>query len=439
MLDKVKNIYTLLPVNYLKFLKYIPDRFLFGRSFINYKSQIHYELKYFDQGLFETLKYSAIHTKYGKKYLPRAINKKDVKRIIQDLPIISSSDLSNNIDFYTSDEYNHRNSYSTTTGGTGRNPTTILLSNESFGIEWAHILNIWSSVGYNKKRDVKLTLRGNVIEGNKYYKFNPIYNEIVANTYLMNRNNFSVFIELIYKYKIKYIHGYPSLIREFYEYCKLHNVKIKLDGIFLGSEGIHTNEKQELGQHYNAKIISWYGQTEKVILADDINSNNYFKVFSSYGYPRILDADRNGFGEIIGTSFVNKALPLINYRTGDYGKLLRKDNALYLFDIEGRWGKDFIYVNEHKKIPTASVNLHSLIQKEILFYQIHQSKYGKITIKILPKANTKLSHQDLIDIFINDMKIKLNDFIVDYRIVKSDREIVKSSRGKMIMLIQDLT
>ena len=438
MLDKVKKIYTFFPVDNLRFIKYIPDILLFGKSFNQFKSQIRYNIKYFDEGLLKTLNYSAFHTKYGKKYIPKTINKEDVHKIVQDLPSISSSDLSNNIEFYISDEYSSRNSYYATTGGTGRNPTTILLSNESYGIEWAHILNIWSITGYNKKKDIKLTLRGNVIEGNKYYKYNPIYNEIVANTYLMNKSNFSVFIALMLKYKIKYIHGYPSLIKEFYEYCKMYNTKFKLNGIFLGSEGVEINEKIELSQYFDTKVISWYGQTEKIILASNIDSENIFKVFSSYGYPRILNPDENGFGEIIGTSFVNKALPLINYRTGDYGKILQKDDALHLYDIKGRWGKDYVYVNKQKKIPTASINLHSLIQSEILFYQIHQIEYGKLTIKILPKENTKLSHKEIIDVFVSDMKIKLSDFYVDYRIVKSESEIKKSFRGKMIMLVQEL-
>ena len=62
----------------------------------------------------------------------------EAKQVLAELPLISSSDLSNNLDYFISNEFKSNNSYLTTTGGTGRNPTSILLSNESFGTEWAH-------------------------------------------------------------------------------------------------------------------------------------------------------------------------------------------------------------------------------------------------------------------------------------------------------------
>ena len=107
-------------------------------------------------------------------------------------------------------------------------------------------------------------------------------------------------------------------------------------------------------------------------------------------------------------------------------------------NIKGRWGKDFIYLTSNKKISTTTLNLHSLIQKEILFYQIHQKEYGKINIKILPKKSTHLSAEQIVDIFKKEFKIKLDDFEIDYKIIESSKEILRSIRGKMIMLVQEI-
>ena len=95
-------------------------------------------------------------------------------------------------------------------------------------------------------------------------------------------------------------------------------------------------------------------------------------------------------------------------------------------------------MNENKKIPATSLNLHSLIQTEILFYQIYQNEFAKIQIKILPKPKTKLTDNEILDIFKKDMKDKLKGFSVKYIITKSEKEIIKSSRGKMIILVQEL-
>ena len=352
--------------------------------------------------------------------------------------MITSNDLSNNLDYFQSKEFNKYNSYYTTTGGSGRNPTNVLLSNESFGIEWAHIHHIWNVSGYNKRLHPKLTLRGNPLECKKLFEFNPIYNEYVVNTYKMSQDNFHVFFDLIIKKGIKYIHGYPSLLKEFCNYAINGNFKLKIDGVFLGSEGLSVNDRSVLKDFLKGEIVSWYGQTEKVILAQDFVGNNKYKVFTSYGYPTIHNANENNFGEILGTTFVNKALPLINYSTGDFGSLIEKENSIYLENIKGRWGKDFIYLTSNKKISTTTLNLHSLIQKEILFYQIHQKEYGKINIKILPKKSTHLSAEQIVDIFKKEFKIKLDDFEIDYKIIESSKEILRSIRGKMIMLVQEI-
>jgi phenylacetate-coenzyme A ligase PaaK-like adenylate-forming protein len=222
------------------------------------------------------------------------------------------------------------------------------------------------------------------------------------------------------------------------QYCELYSWKPeKLKGIMLGSETVQSSDWNDFESFFNCRIISWYGQTEKVILAFSEKSPPEYTVFTSYGYPYICDPDNKGFGEIIGTTFVNKALPLINYRTGDFAVIEEKNNSLILKNLEGRWGKDFVFLSEKKRIPTSSINLHSSVQSEILFYQIHQKEYGKIEITILPKASAKLSSNEILEEFKKNMEMNLHEFQIDYKIVE-DHQIVKSARGKRIMLVQDL-
>jgi phenylacetate-CoA ligase len=438
MLDKLKNIYSSIPKENLKSLKYIPDFVLFGSSYVKFKKEVSFDRKIVAKNLLGVLEYSRKHTIYGKDNIPKDFSVNEVFEVLNSLPVTTSKDLSNNIDYFKSNEFNKHNSYFTTTGGSGRNPTNILLSNESFGIEWAHMHHIWSAAGYNKKLHPKLTLRGNVLKGGKLFEFNPIYNEYVVNTYKMSQDNFQVYFDLIIEKGIKYIHGYPSLIKEFYNYAINDKLNIKLDGVFLASEELSVKGKSIMKDVLKGEIVSWYGQTEKVILAQDFVGNNKFKVFTSYGYPTIHNPDENNFGEILGTTFINKALPLIKYSTGDFGSLVEIENSIYLENIRGRWGKDFIYLTSDKRISTTAINLHSLVQKEILFYQIHQKEYGKIKINILPKKSINLSTEQIVNVFKKDLKGKLDDFEVEYKIVQSSGDILRSIRGKMIMLVQDI-
>ena len=94
-------------------------------------------------------------------------------------------------------------------------------------------------------------------------------------------------------------------------------------------------------------------------------------------------------------------------------------------------------IRSSSKIPTASINLHSRIQNEILFYQIVQKEFGRLLIKVLPKSNSTFSASEIQKVLENEMKKNLQDFDVIVKIVR-DSEIQRSVRGKMIMLVQEL-
>ncbi len=166
-------------------------------------------------------------------------------------------------------------------------------------------------------------------------------------------------------------------------------------------------------------------------LAVDVDANDMFKVYTSYGYPRVVD------GELVATSFVNRALPLINYKMGDGAEIIEDDKYIYIKNLKGRWGKDFVYLDKTKKIPTASINLHSKIQDEILFYQIHQKEFRKIDIKILQKVTSSMTEDKLLEVFGSEMRENLKDFEINVQLVDEDK-IQKSHRGKMILLVQEI-
>ena len=431
MLSTLKSVYEKLPKNKLKFLKYIPDGVLFGKSYLSYQDKVSFDKAIINQKLFDILNYSRDNTHFGLESIPKKIYIDEVKDILNELPLITSTELADNLDHFTSFEFQKSNAYLAKTGGTGGNPTSILLSNESYGIEWAHMHHIWSYVGHDRKKDMKLTLRGKRLKGSKIIEYNPVYNELLVDTFKVKYENFENFLKEIKKYNIKYIHGYPSLIKEFMVYFEKYNYIPELKGILLGSEGCSKEDKKIFANFFDTKIIHWYGQTEKVTLAVDEEANNIFRVYTSYGYPRVVN------GELVATTFINKALPLINYRTGDGAEIIEDENSIYLTNISSRRAKDFIYLNKNKKISVTPKNLYFPIQEELLSYQIYQKQFGKIEIKILQKVSSKIPTEKLLEIFYSGIKEKLNDFIIMIKSV-DENEIQKSHRGKIVFLVQEI-
>ena len=124
------------------------------------------------------------------------------------LPFLSSENLVNDFLYYTSKKFSRINSYATTTGGTSRKITNILLSNDSYGIEWSHGHSMFSFANYSMKQNVKLSLRGKKLSESKLIDFNPLHNEVVIDTFRMNKNNFVKLYKELKKYDIKRFYFY---------------------------------------------------------------------------------------------------------------------------------------------------------------------------------------------------------------------------------------
>ena len=445
ILQKIKNFYRTLPPWMTAGVRLVPDGILFGKSYRASNPSVDAAL--YGIKLKNALDYAREHTEWGRENVPAKICAEDAEALVRTLPIVSSEELAASPARFTSDTVNGRNSYWTTTGGSGRNPTSICLWNSSYGIEWKHMHRIWNSCGgpYLRRRDLKLTFRGYHLREGELVRFDPIYNELSVDPFQLNDENFGKFLDLIRRHRVSCLHGYPSLIGLFMERLKGRSERFPVKLIFLGSEGASVELKRELAEFFGARVISWYGQTEKVVLAYDADASGQFVNFSSYGYPWVLNPDAEGVGEIIGTTFVNKAMPLVNYRTGDYGRIqaqnrIGEDGAevqvLVIDRLQGRWGKDFVYRSKGDKIPTSAINLHDSIQQKIAFYQIEQNEYGKIEVKVLPKQG--FLEDEICRELGGEIAERLKGFEVHCVAVKSDREFVRSPRGKMIMLVQNV-
>ena len=431
MLGYIKKIYEMMPKEALGFLRYVPDRFLFGRSYAQWQNKISCDSRVLQHNVYETLKYVQMHTDYGRDHIPSTLTLENSLDLLEQLPCVTSHDLATNLSYYTSDEFNHLNAYTTTTGGTGRNPTTLLLSNELYGIEWAHIHEIWSHLDYKRERDLKLTLRGKTLKGDKLLEYNPLYNELVVDIFKVNASNALTLINQLKAYPIAFIHGYPSLIKQYIEYFKAHNYRPKLQGVFMTSEMATLDDKALVKTYFQCRVVSFYGQSERALLAADFEGDGRYKVYTSYGYPRIVD------GELVVTSFVNRALPLVNYAIGDGASLIKENNELFLTHLTSRRGKDFIFLDKDTKVTMTLFGLHSTIHEHILFVQTHQREYGKIEVKLLPKPSSTLNPTDLCTEYQKQLQERLPDFDITICVVKED-QIIKSSRGKMMQLIQEL-
>lgn len=271
------------------------------------------------------------------------------------------------------------------TGGTSGSPLSFFLENNYYAREWSHIHYLWKKIGY-KPTSTKITIRGKNLAGIYKYRYNQ--NEFLINSYYSyTKEDYLELLRVFKKYNTEYIHGYPSAIFNFLkEICVnapflLDFLKKNIKGIMFGSEFPSPHYRDYIEYMLTKNTISWYGHTEGVILAGELNEKFVYVPFLSYGYTEAVKKDDQY--HLVGTSFDNYAAPFIRYDTEDIiNPYFNSSGMLESFEItEGRLGEFVIDINNKKISLTALIfGRHHKLFDKVNFIQVKQTEPGKIIV-----------------------------------------------------------
>ncbi|TOI80452.1 hypothetical protein [Vibrio parahaemolyticus] len=348
----------------------------------------------------------------------------DISRI----PIVTKSDLrAYNIEDITCMKRSDLQ-LSNTGGSTGK-PFNFYITSDAMGHEWAHVHHIWSKLGFSPS-DLKAILAGRSNVKN-YVEYDMIRHSLSVDIY----SDFDFVAEKIMKFskieKIKYLHGYPSAIFEFASYCEknreiLDLLKSSLKGVFLTSEYPHGYFRNKIEEVFEIKTQSFYGHTERCIIAYEKDEKENFFPLHSYGFCEIEN------NELVGTAYHSYGTPLIRYATGDIVKNYKKEaNGIVSSFVleEGRTG-EFILDKGGKKIPLTALifGRHHELFNYVTHIQVFQKYQGYVSIIFCPKSSLPKKAVDLFD--ANNVNVEF-DFI-------EVKEPIKTISGKFKLLVDRL-
>lgn len=438
MLNKLKKIYQIIPVSFssriIRFFKlnpYFSSKTWEAVSFIEKNYNNHKILEENLKQLYETIKKIPYYSYIRKKDL-------EIKNL-KKMKFMNSEILRENFDNILNKSIK---GYYSSTGGTGRKPSKIFLSDLSYLEDISHVIWGWEKLGY-KNGSKKLTLRG-VNLGKELYKYNPIYNELQINIFLMNQENIDKILREVEKFNPDFGHGYPSA---FVKFCKLvenKNFKFNLLGISLASESFNETQREIIERTFKCRARGFFAHSERACFAIEMNEcPGIYKIAMTYGLIEIINekgknCDLNEEGEIVCTGFINKGMPLIRYKTGDYATVNKLDKGIVveIRGIKGRWGKDFVYDLFKNPIPTTAINIHSKLQYEFKYIQLLQKEYGVIILKLVPWNRERIENY-MIEKIVEEFSNKIPHIKVIGEIVK-ENEIYKTHRGKVPYLLSDI-
>ncbi|AFV22746.1 hypothetical protein Mpsy_0535 [Methanolobus psychrophilus R15] len=370
---------------------------------------------------------------------------------LKKFPIIDKQIIQENIDQFRSKDSSTYNTYYVTTGGTSGNTLGFYLDNSTYGKEWAYIISLWKRAGYSLG-DKIIAFRGVDFRDsskNKFWQLNPTYNALELSPFQMSDANLYQYLKKIDEYKPLFFHGYPSAITILAKFIKANNLKNipKISAVFAGSENIYQGQLEFIENTLNTRFFSWYGQSEKVILAGECEHSHEYHIFPQYGYTEMLAEDGSIIpwedvgkrGELVGTGFMNSSMPFIRYRTGDFATISGYGcdkcgrNYPIIKDVHGRWLQEMLVGKSSALISMTALNMHSNVFDNVEQYQFYQDVPGKVILKIIKKKSYSTNDERSIS---NELFHKLrNDVELDIQYVS---HINRTGSGKNMMLIQKL-
>ena len=285
--------------------------------------------------------------------------------------------------------------YSHTSGTTG-SPLQFVMDNYTQAYYRSHIIRHRRWHGMKVGKDWCASFGGRRVVKNEklpLWRYDFPDKLIIYSTYHMNDQNMFEYYKHIRKKKIKYIKGYPSNLFIFAKFLNNNGFKLPMKAVFTGAEPLYDFIRSEIEKAFLSEVSDFYGNSEETARAYDCEYHNGLHVAMESIIMEIDNPDNDNFGEIIGTSLTNYAMPFIRYKTGDLTKILNKEcncgrKHLLIENVKTK-REDIIYTKSGKYLSPSILTFpfkeikHGVIERS----KIIQENKGEITILIQKGIN----------------------------------------------------
>ena len=279
------------------------------------------------------------------------------------------------------------------TGGSTANPMRFYLQR---GVtrpkETAYIVDFDARAGI-RPGAVILNLRGRTVPGadkpdGAIWMYEPIRRHLILSSDHLEPVHMPRYVAALRQWRPEFIQAFPSALYPLARWLADHpaqDITGRIRAIQLTSENTYGFQLDLLRQVFDCPVLMHYGHSERVLMACTMPDDDRYFFWPLYGHLELLDAAGQPItapgvlGEITGTSFDNRVMPFVRYRTGDFGMWSDKPGhpALpgypVLERIEGRL-QEFVVGADHRLISITTLgaaHFSELARARAIQYEQH--------------------------------------------------------------------
>jgi phenylacetate-CoA ligase len=338
------------------------------------------------------------------------------------------------------------------TGGSTRNPMQFYLQKHvSRPKEYAFIQDFRERVGMGTN-DIVLALRGRTVPtaaqaGGNIWMYEPIKRQLILSSDHLERRFMPAYAQALAMHRPAYVEAFPSALYPLARWLAANPMPEftrEVKGVMLYSENVYGFQMEKIREVFNCPILTHYGHSERVLASASMPDDDRYFFWPQYGHFELLDAENRPItqpgklGFVVGTSFDNKVMPFVRYRTGDLAVLSDRSHPLLpgypaCERIVGRL-QEFIVCRDHRLVSITTIGVaHFPELAAVETIQYEQDRPGEVALKVV--ADHPLT-PDQIDRIGRAVAAKMQGGC-DVHVVQVDH-IARTARGKSRMLIQNL-
>ncbi len=282
------------------------------------------------------------------------------------------------------------------TGGTGGVPFHFYIGADRSAIEYAYLTASWNRLGY-RPGDTMAVVRGRIVAEDAdglRHGYDPLLRHHYYSNFHMTEENMGRYLQHMSGLKQWFLHAYASSAEALARYLKRHGEPPPAGcrGVILESENCYPSQRALIEEAFGARAFSCYGHSEKLVLAVECEHSHDYHVWPMYGYFELLDESGRTVrepgqrGEIVGTGFINRVMPFIRYRTGDYAEYGGERcgacgrEHVVLRRIEGRWPAGDLVALDGSLVSMTALNLHDDAFQNVRQFQFRQETPGEAVL-----------------------------------------------------------
>jgi phenylacetate-CoA ligase len=264
---------------------------------------------------------------------------------LQRMPILTKKIIRENFNELQSMDLAKRKWFYMTSSGSTGEPIRVIQDYE-FSAKAGAIQLLFSHLIGRETGECEVYLWGSereIIKGSENWKAkfaNKLTNSIFFNSYRMSPIKMREIVEIINIKNPKLIVAYADSIYGFAKYIEQEKIYIKPQkAIITSAENLSLTMRKKIEEVFQCKVFNRYGSREIGNIACERPGIDGLWVAPWGNYLEILDSqglnvpDGTG-GEIIVTSLINYAMPMIRYRIDDYGTLFAKKHNYQRYPVQ---------------------------------------------------------------------------------------------------------